>query len=204
MIAEVGDDQALPDRPASVRLGRAHPDRPQLRRQSPPRAHLPPRLPRAALGARRSRAEEHHRRRPAARRVRADRQTPRPQDRQGRGRPPDPHPLLLRPARRRDPLPGAPQPDEREREAGGGDMTAAAHAHRSVGLALPTAARCARSGELACCHGLATTRTAAHLIEPPSTARHSGPPRATGWMTGAPPPPTGSPSANRHPTTRAP
>ena len=57
---------------------------------------------------------------PAARPVRADRQAPRPQDRQGRDRPPDPHPVLLRPTRRRDPLPGAPQqPREREREAGG-------------------------------------------------------------------------------------
>ena len=32
-------------------------------------------------------------------------------------------------------------------------------------------------------------RTAARLIEPPSTARHSGPPSATGWMTGASPMP---------------
>ena len=100
--------QALPDRPASVRVGGARADRPQLRRQSTPRAHLPPRLPRAALGADRSGAEDPHRRRPAARPVRTDRQTPRPQDRQGRDRPPDPHPLLLRTPRRRDPLPQTP------------------------------------------------------------------------------------------------
>ena len=84
--------------------------------------------PASALGARRGRPEDHHRRRAAARPLRADRQTPRPQDRQGRGRPPDPHPLLLRPARRRDPLPGAPQPRGREREAG--DRMTAARPHR--------------------------------------------------------------------------
>ena len=40
------------------------------------------------------------------------------------------------------------------------------------------------------------------LIEPPSTARHSGPPRATGWMTGASSQ-AGTPKANRRPTPRA-
>ena len=95
----------LSDRPASVRLGRARADRPQLRRQSPPGAHLPPGLAGAALGADRGRAEDPHRRRTAARDVRADRQAPRAQHRQGRRRPPDPHPLLLRAPRRRDPLP---------------------------------------------------------------------------------------------------
>ena len=64
-------------RPASLRLGRPDPDGPQLRRQSPPGAHLPARLAGAALGAGRSRTENHHRRRPAARAIRADRQTPR-------------------------------------------------------------------------------------------------------------------------------
>ncbi len=140
---------------------------------------------------------------PLREQLRADRQTPRPQDRQGRRRPPDPHPQLLRPARRRDPLPGAPQPGEREREAGGRTMTAA-HATPRLRLVPPTAARCERSGELAVCHGLANPRTADHLIEPLSTARHSGPHRATGWMTGAPTSPAGSPSANRHTTTRGP
>jgi transposase len=43
--------------------------------------------------------------RSAARRLRADRETTRPQHRQGRPRPAHAHPLLLRPARRRDPLP---------------------------------------------------------------------------------------------------
>jgi transposase len=40
--------------------------------------------------------------------VRADRQTPRAQHREGRGRPPNPHPLLRRAPRRRDPLPQTP------------------------------------------------------------------------------------------------
>ena len=69
--------QTLPDRPAPVRVGRADADRPQLRRQSPPRAHLPPGLAGAALGAHRGRAEDPHRRRSAARPIRTDRQTPR-------------------------------------------------------------------------------------------------------------------------------
>jgi transposase len=46
--------------------------------------------------------------------------------------------------------------------------------------------------------------TAAHLIEPSSPARHSGPPSATEWMTGTFPPTTRpSPTAGR-PTTRGP
>jgi hypothetical protein len=61
-----------------------------------------------------------------ARHVRADRQTPRAQHRQGRDRPPNPHPLLLRAARRRDPLPQTParhrRPRQRQR-AGRGRMT---------------------------------------------------------------------------------
>jgi Transposase IS116/IS110/IS902 family len=44
--------------------------------------------------------------------------------------------------------------------------------------------RCGCSGELAVCHGLHPQWTAAHLIEPPSSARHPGPRSATGWMTG--------------------
>jgi transposase len=43
--------------------------------------------------------------RAAARAVRADRQTPRAQSRPRRCRAPNPHPQLLRPTRRRDPLP---------------------------------------------------------------------------------------------------
>ena len=58
-----------------------------------------------------------------AREIRTDRQAPRAQDRQGRCRPRDPHPGLLRTTRRRDPLPSAPQPRERERKADGGRMT---------------------------------------------------------------------------------
>src|SRR5215207_4324061 len=46
-----------------------------------------------------------------------------------------------------------------------------------------------------------TNRTAAHLIEPPSPARHSGPPSATEWMTGALPtaPAAASGPAPNHP-----
>lgn len=118
IIAEVGDVTRFFERPASVLLGRTRADRPQLRRQSAHRTHLPPGLTRPALGLGQSRTKDHHRIGAAARAVRADRQTPRPQDRQGGRRPADPHPLLLRPTRRRDPLPGAPQSREREREAG--------------------------------------------------------------------------------------
>jgi hypothetical protein len=46
-------------------------------------------------------------------------------------------------------------------------------------------------------------RTAAVLIEPLSPARHSGPRSATEWMTGATSQ-AATPSAKRHPTTRAP
>ena len=99
---------SVPDRPSSVRLGRPRADRAQLRRQGTAGAHLPPGLARAALGAHRGRAEDPHLRRTAQGHLRADRQTPRAQDRQDRGRPPDPHPLLLRAARRRDPLPHQP------------------------------------------------------------------------------------------------
>jgi transposase len=73
IIAEAGDGSRFPDRPAPVRLGGTGTDRAQLRRQRPPRAHLPPRLSRAALGAERNRSKDPHRRRPAARRLRADR-----------------------------------------------------------------------------------------------------------------------------------
>ena len=65
-------------------------------------------------------------RRPAARRLRADQQAPRPQDRQGRRRPQDPHPLLLRSARRRNPLPSAPLPAERDSIRCGARMSPAA------------------------------------------------------------------------------
>jgi transposase len=108
VIAEVGEVKRFPTARHLCRLGGPHPHGAQLRRQGPPRAHLPPGLARAALGAERGRAEDPHRRRPAARDVRANRQAPRAQRRQGRGRPSDPHPLLLRAPRRRDPLPHQP------------------------------------------------------------------------------------------------
>jgi hypothetical protein len=115
--------QPLPDGPPVVLLGGTDPDGPQLRRQGPARAHLQPGLTRAALGARRGRPARRHRRRPPARRLRTDRQAPRQADRQGRDRPPHPHPLLLRPARRRNPLPGTPGHDARGQTAGGHGMT---------------------------------------------------------------------------------
>jgi transposase len=62
----------------------------------------------------------------AGRNVRTDRRSPRPSDRQGRRRPQDPHPLLLRPARRRNPLPDDPGPGERD-ESHGDVMQLAAH-----------------------------------------------------------------------------
>ena len=62
----------------------------------------------------------------------------------------------------------------------------------------------ARASSLLCLASSSTSsKTAVRLIEPPSTARHSGPPRATGWMTGASSQ-AGPQSANRRPTPRAP
>jgi transposase len=81
---------------------------------------------RAALGAGRGRPEDLPGRRPAARLLRAHRQAPRPPDRQGRDRAQDPHPLLLRTARRRDPRPQSPRPGGRD-ESHGALMRAAAH-----------------------------------------------------------------------------
>ena len=58
----------------------------------------------------------------------------------------------------------------------------------------------ARASSLLCLASFSNSSwTAVRLIEPPSTARHSGPPRATGWMTGASSP-AGTQSANRRPT----
>jgi hypothetical protein len=73
--------------------------------KSSPREDFPPGISDPALGGRRSRHARAHPRRTVARAVRADRRTPRPQSRPRRRRSPDPHALLLRPARRRDPLP---------------------------------------------------------------------------------------------------
>jgi transposase len=73
------------------------------------------------------------RRRAAARHLRADGQAPRAQHRQGRRRPPDPHPLLLRAPRRRDPLPQTPAHRRpRQPAAGRGRMThASSHQTRA-------------------------------------------------------------------------
>ena len=182
VIAEVGDDRTLPHRPPALRLGRPHPDRSQLRRQGPTRSHLKAGLARPALGARRGRPARRPGQRPAARELRSDRRAPRPQGRQSRRRAQDPHPLLLRPARRRDPLPGAPLPAERGHGHGGRRMIAAATLIRAAGT---DAMRFARASSQM--SGLQKGRPPA-LIEPPSSARHSGPRSAAGWMTGTSPP----------------
>ena len=87
--------QPLPDRQAALLLGRDDPDRPHIRPAHAPRPHLAPGLAGAALGARRGRPTRRPRRRPTAPSVRADLKAPRPPGRQGRGRPQDPHALLL-------------------------------------------------------------------------------------------------------------
>jgi hypothetical protein len=101
---------ALPKRAPPLRLGGPHPDGPQLRRQGPARPHLPARVEHAALGARRSRPAHPARRRAAAPELRADRKAPRAPGRESRDRAQAADALLLRPARRRDPLPECPGP----------------------------------------------------------------------------------------------
>jgi hypothetical protein len=61
------------------------------------------------------------------------------------------------------------------------------------------------SGELGFVNGLSSRQgdLAATLIEPLSTARHSGPPRAK-WMTGTPPPASGPGNNPARPTTPGP
>jgi hypothetical protein len=66
-------------------------------------------------------------------------------------------------------------------------MTAAPAADRGGLIAPRSATPLMRLGQLALCHGL--DQTADRLIEPPSTARHTGALSATGWMTGASPNP---------------
>ena len=61
IIAEIGDINRFPTARHLCSWAGLAPTRPQLRRQSAPRAHLPPRLARVALGAGRGRAEDHHR-----------------------------------------------------------------------------------------------------------------------------------------------
>jgi transposase len=108
VIAEVSDHHALSHRPTAVRLGRHDPDRSQLRHAHPTRTHLPPGLAGAALGGCRSGPAGRPRQRTTAPNLRTDRQAPRQASRQGRRRAQDPHALLLRPGRRRNPLPGTP------------------------------------------------------------------------------------------------
>jgi transposase len=119
IIAEVGDVGRFPTARHLCAWAGLTPTVRSPEGKARPGAHLPPRLHRAALGADRGCAEAPHRRRPPTRPVRADRQTPRTQGRQSRDRPPDPHPLLLRAARRRDPLPPKPRPRNRQRRRPG-------------------------------------------------------------------------------------
>ena len=191
LVGEVGDvKRSQPSACAWRRL--AH--RPEARRQGrvvafPSRVA---RLPSGEQSARRS-----HRRRAIACRLRADRQAPRAQHRQGRRRPPDPHPLLLRAPRRRDPLPQTPGIDDH-------DDGVLAELPHTFSRWRAGAQVHSRVSSLLCLASFSTSiRTAVGLIEPPSTARHSGPPRATGWMTGASSQ-AGTPKANRRPTPRAP
>jgi transposase len=87
-----------------------------------------PRIAGAAVGARRSSAARTHRRRTAARRLRTNRQATGQAGRQGRRRAQDPHPLRLRPARRRNPLPGAAGEGAHDQNDGGRTMTRRANA----------------------------------------------------------------------------
>ena len=82
---------------------------------------------------------------PLRRHLRTDRQAPRQARRQGRRRAPDPHALLLRPTRRRDPLPGTPGHGAHDQTNGGHRMTRRAdHVARQ-----PDGS--GHSSELACC-----------------------------------------------------
>jgi hypothetical protein len=124
IIAEIGDVKRFPTAKHLCQWAgltptvRSSDGKARLGHISPPRLHDP------ALGAVRGRAAHPHRRRAAQGAIRADRQTPRPQDRQSRHRAPDPHPLLLRTQGRRDPLPHPPAHRHRHR-AGQGRMTPA-------------------------------------------------------------------------------
>ena len=57
MLAEIGDITRFPKRPQARELGRADPDRPRLRPDRPPRAHLQTGLGVAAVGAQPGRAD---------------------------------------------------------------------------------------------------------------------------------------------------
>jgi transposase len=105
--------------------------------------------PAAALGARRGRSARSARRRSAARDLRADLKARQP-GRQGRGRAQDPHALLLRPARRRDPLPGAAGRRTRGQNAGG-QLVTCHGAHALHGPAVDGS-----SGELVFVNGLSS------------------------------------------------
>jgi len=137
--------QPLPDGAAALLLGRDDPDRAHIRPAHAARPHLPPGLAGAALGARRGRPTRRPRRRSAAPGLRADLKTPRPPGRESRGRAQDPHALLLRPARRRDPLPRAAGRRTPAKSNGGHPMIR----HGAHALHGPPAS--GSSGQLACC-----------------------------------------------------
>jgi transposase len=139
IVAEVGDISRFPSLP-SVLLGRADPNRSQLGRRSAPRSHLAPRLTAlrwALVEAAQKSTTGRDRLREHCERVSCR------QGRQGRRRPAHPHPQLRRPARRRDPLPGAPRQREQDREARGLRMRPAAQS-KACG---PPRARSGCSGE---------------------------------------------------------
>jgi transposase len=146
VIAEVGDISRFPSARHLCAWAGPDADRPQLRRQGPTRPHHRPGLAGAALGLGRGRPALRPRRRPTARRLRADQQAPRQIGRQGRRRPQDPHPLLLRPARRRDPLPDATGQGAHDQNSGAHTMT-----RRATADAPNPEATSGRSSELVCC-----------------------------------------------------
>lgn len=84
-------------------------------------------------------------------------------------------PCLLRLARRRDPLPSAPQPRERDRKLA--EAACTRRALTAVSLAPTTTTRCASSGELNVCHG--PRRGAARRQNTPPLLDTPGP----SWLT---------------------
>jgi transposase len=128
VIAEVGEINRFRSARHLCAWAGLTPDGAKLRRQRSPRPHLPAGLAGASMGTGRGRPARRHRRRTTPRRVRADQQTARQAGGQGRDRPHDPHPLLLRPARRRDPLPGTAGRARAHRNTGGHPVTRRAQA----------------------------------------------------------------------------
>lgn len=116
-LAEVGEVTRFPSA-CHPCPGPASPRPCEARTARPASVTSPARYRRRSLGARRGRPTCGHRRRTAAGRLRADRQARRQADRQDGRRPPRSS-LLLRPTRRRNPLPGAPGQGAHHRTNGG-------------------------------------------------------------------------------------